>query len=181
MDDQAIIDLYFARSEQAILATAEKYGAYCHTISYNILDNREDADECVNDTYMKAWNAIPPTRPLRFPSYLAKLVRNVALHTYEKTRAKKRGGSQVPLVLDELEHCLPASMNDDGDVIELLNGFLERLPQETRQIFMARYFHFNSIKEIAKARGLSDSKVKMVLMRTRNELRNQLIAEGVVR
>ncbi len=181
MDDGAIIDLYFARSEQAISATAEKYGAYCHTISYNILHSREDADECVNDTYMKAWHAIPPTRPRRFSAYLAKLVRNVALHTYEKTHAKKRGGSQVPLVLEELEHCLSASLIEDSEVVDLLKGFLEQLPQETRQIFMARYFQFQSIKEIANARQLSDSKVKMVLMRTRNELRGHLIAEGVVR
>lgn len=181
MDDRAIIDLYFARSEQAISATAEKYGAYCHTISYNILYNREDADECVNDTYMKAWHAIPPTRPRRFSAYLAKLVRNVALHTYEKTHAKKRGGSQVPLVIDELEHCLSASMTEDSEMVELLNGFLEQLPQETRQIFIGRYFHFQSIKDIAKMHQVTESKVKMVLMRTRNELRDKLAAEGVAR
>lgn len=180
MDDGAIIDLYVARSEQAIAATAAKYGVYCYTISYNILHSREDADECVNDTYMKVWHAIPPTRPRRFSAYLAKLVRNVALHTYEKAHAKKRGGSQVPLVLEELEHCLSSS-TDDTEVVDLLNGFLEQLPQETRQIFMARYFHFQSIKEIANARQLSDSKVKMVLMRTRNELRDKLAAEGVIR
>ncbi|TCI46074.1 sigma-70 family RNA polymerase sigma factor [Exiguobacterium sp. SH3S2] len=179
MDDQAIIDLYFARSEQAIAATAEKYGAYCYTISYNILHSREDADECVNDTYMKAWHAIPPTRPRRFAAYLAKLVRNVSLHTYEKAHAKKRGGSQVPLVIDELEHCLSSSKTDDTEVIDLLNDFLEQLPRETRQIFMARYFQFQSIKEIAKARQLNDSKVKMVLLRTRNDLKQALVAEGV--
>ncbi|WP_058764277.1 RNA polymerase sigma factor [Exiguobacterium chiriqhucha] len=179
MDDQAIIDLYWQRSERAIEATAQKYGGYCHTISYNILHSREDADECVNDTYMKAWQAIPPTRPVRLAAYLAKLVRNVSLNMYEKANAKKRGAGQVPLIVSELEHCLSSSVATDSEVVEMLNDFLARLPQETRQIFMGRYFHFQSIKDIATMRHVSESKVKMVLLRTRNDLKQVLEAEGV--
>jgi RNA polymerase sigma-70 factor (ECF subfamily) len=179
LDDQAIIDLYWQRSERAIEATAQKYGGYCHTISYNILNSREDADECVNDTYMKAWQAIPPTRPARLAAYLAKLVRNVSLNKYEKAKAKKRGAGQVPLIVSELEHCIASSVATDSEVVELLNDFLAQLPQETRQIFMGRYFHFQSIKHIAKMRQVSESKVKMVLLRTRNDLKQMLEAKGV--
>ncbi|WP_214756285.1 sigma-70 family RNA polymerase sigma factor [Exiguobacterium sp. s157] len=144
MDDQAIIDLYWGRWEWAIEATAQKYGGCCHTIAYNILHSREDADECVNDTYMKAWQAIPPTRPARLAGYLAKLVRNVSLNMYEKANAKKRGAGQVPLIVSELEHCLASSVVTDSEIVELLNEFLARLSQEARQIFMGRYFHFQS-------------------------------------
>ncbi|MDX5324329.1 MAG: sigma-70 family RNA polymerase sigma factor [Exiguobacterium sp.] len=179
MNDQAIIDLYWKRSERAIEATAQKYGGYCYTIAYNILNSREDADECVNDTYMKVWQAIPPTRPARLIAYLAKLVRNVSLHQYEKANAKKRGAGQVPLIVSELEHCLAASDATDSEVVEVLNDFLAQLPRETRQIFMGRYFHFQSIKDIATMRQVSESKVKMVLLRTRNDLKQVLEAEGV--
>ncbi len=164
MNDQAIIDLYWKRSERAIEATAQKYGGYCYTIAYNILNSREDADECVNDTYA---------------AYLAKLVRNVSLHNYEKANAKKRGAGQVPLIVSELEHCLAASDATDSEVVEVLNDFLAQLPRETRQIFMGRYFHFQSIKDIATMRQVSESKVKMVLLRTRNDLKQVLEAEGV--
>lgn len=179
MDDQTIIDLYWERSERAIEATAKKYGGYCHTISYNILHNREDADECVNDMYMKAWQAIPPIRPVRLAAYLAKLVRNVSLHKYEKAKAKKRGAGQVPLIVSELEHCLVSSDVSDLEVVELLDDFLTQLPQETRHIFMGRYFHFHSIKDIAKKYQVSESEIKMVLLRTRNDLKRALGEEGV--
>ena len=179
MDDQVIIDWYWQRSEYAIVATKRKYGRYCQTISYNILHNQEDAEECVNDTYMKAWEAIPPTRPQRFGAFLAKIVRNLSLHRYEQKQAQKRGGGEVPLVYAELENVLTSSSQKDEDIIDLMNDFLATLPEQARRVFMQRYFHFYSIKEIAKMNRMGESNVKMTLMRTRAQLKQLLESEGV--
>ncbi|WP_214825523.1 RNA polymerase sigma factor [Exiguobacterium algae] len=179
MDDQVIIDWYWQRSEYAIVATKRKYGRYCQTISYNILHNREDAEECVNDTYMKVWEAIPPTRPRRLGAFLAKVVRNLSLNRYELYHAKKRGVGDVPLVYEELENVLTSSSHNDEDIVEILNDFLMTLPEQTRRVFMQRYFHFYSIKEIAKMNRMGESNVKMILMRTRTQLKQVLESEGV--
>ena len=178
MDDQVIIDWYWERSEYAIVATKKKYGSYCHRVSYNILQNHEDTEECLNDLYMKAWESIPPTRPLRLGAYLTKIVRNLALQRYKKNHAKKRGGGEVPLVYEELEHVLTESMKDE-DLVDVLNEFLADLPRLTRVMFMQRYFYLHSIQEIATTHQLGESHVKMTLKRTRDALQRALEAEGV--
>lgn len=130
MDDDKIIDLYWTRSEKAIVKTRDKYGKYCYCIAFNILGNKEDAEECVNDTYLKTWNAIPPTHPKRLQTFLGKITRNLSLNMYEKRIAEKRGYGQIPILLDELEACIPDTkttdcMTEDIVLKDLLNRFLK--------------------------------------------------------
>ena len=183
MEDQQIIDLYWARSEDAIVQTAAKYGRYCHTIAFNILKNDSDSEECVNDTYLKVWNIIPPRRPSIFSALLAKITRNLALDRFKFLSAGKRGGGQVALALDELSDCVPDRNPDDlferKELVEVLNHFLSSLPPERRKVFMLRYWYLCSVKDIASELKLSESKVKMILLRERNHLRTLLDKEGV--
>ena len=182
MEDNQIVELYWARSETAIAETEKKYGRYCHYIAYQILYNDEDAEQVVNDTYLKIWNTIPPQRPDLLKSYAAMVSRQLALNTYEKQHTQKRGG-QVPLVLDELSECIPD--NDDsadvGDSIALsdaLDRFIWTLPQRARNIFVRRYFYTSTISEIAKDFSLKESNVTMHLLRTRKKLAQFLKKEG---
>lgn len=184
MEDQQIIELFFSRSENAISETARKYGRYCHSIAYHILQNEEDSEECVNDTYLRAWDVIPPKRPEKLSAFLGKLTRNLSLHQYEKYHAEKRGAGRTALALDELQDCIPAADNvaqaiDDMALAEILNRFLAALPAQTRSMFMRRYWYFDSVEEIASRFGVSESKVKMSLLRTRGKLKQFLEKEGV--
>ncbi len=184
MKDTQIIDLFWARSEDAIAQTAQKYGGYCHTIAFNILRNQEDSEECVNDTYWKAWGLLPPRRPQRLATFLGKITRNLSLDRYRHLSADKRGGGQVTLALEELSACIPSCDDTDGIVEEmvltqLLNRFLAGLSAEHRKIFMQRYWYLSTVKDIAGDLGITESKVKMVLMRTRNALREKLEEEGI--
>ena len=184
MEDGKIIALYEERSETAIEETEKKYGRYCHYISFGILGNDEDAKECVNDTYLRTWNAIPPARPNNFRTFLGKIVRNLSLNRYEKMTANKRGGSQVPLVLSELEECIPASTDTEQVVTDLvfksvLNEFLRDLPQETRKLFVRRYFYLSPVKELAEEFHMSENQVAVQLFRTREKLRVLLEKEGI--
>lgn len=184
MEDEKIIDLYFARSEQAVNETSEKYGGYLNTLAYNILQNKEDCEECINDTYMRAWQKIPPERPRVLGAFLAKITRNLALNRYKEKNAKKRGNGQVPLVLDELSWCTAGDFDvqkqiEDAALTEALNSFLSQLDEETRKIFMRRYWYMSTVKEIANDYDLSESKAKMVLMRTRNKLKQFLLKEEI--
>lgn len=184
MDDQQIIELYWARSETAIAETARKYGPYCHFIAYHILRSKEDSEECVNDTYWKAWGAMPPQRPHQLRTFLGKITRNLSLNRYAKAAAEKRGAGQVPLALDELAECVPAPDSveravDDQMLTDILNGFLAGLQAETRRIFLQRYWYLSSVREIAADFGISESKVKTTLFRTRNKLKQHLEKEGV--
>lgn len=184
MEDRQIIELYWARSETAISETAKKYGNYCHQIAYHILCCREDSEECVNDTWLKTWEAIPPTRPERLSAFLGKITRNLALQRYEKYNAVRRGEGQTALALHELEECIPARENverivDDLALTEILNEFLAGLPAETRRIFVRRYWHLRSVKEIAGEYRISESKVKVTLFRARRKLRQLLEKEGI--
>lgn len=184
MDDGQIIDLYWARSEAAISETAKKYSKYCHTIAFNILHNHEDSKECVNDTYRRAWGAIPPRRPNRLSTFLGKITRNLSLNKYAQYAAEKRGSGQVPLVLDEQQDCIPAVGSveqtiEDAALGEIFNRFLDALPTDTRKVFMRRYWYFSPIKEIAEDYNFSQSKVKMTLLRARNELKQILEKEGI--
>ena len=182
MEDRHIIDLYWERSEVAISETEKKYGRYCHYIAYQILYNDEDAKEVVNDTYLKAWNTIPPQRPDSFKAYLGTISRHLALNVYEKQHAQKRGG-QVVQVLEELSECIPD--NDSGDLSEatalrdVLNKFLWSLPYKTRNIFIHRYWYTSSVLEIAKEYSMKDGAVAMLLLRTRKRLKRYLQKEGI--
>lgn len=185
MDDGKIIDLYWQRSEAAITETESKYGRYCNYIACNILHNAEDAEECVNDTYLRAWGAMPPKRPERLSAFLGKITRNLSLNKYEKYTAEKRGCGQVPLVLEELHGCIPSADNveqaiEDEALAAVFNRFLGDLPFEVRRIFMRRYWYFSPIKEIAADYGIGESKVKMTLLRARNELKQILEKEGIM-
>lgn len=184
MEDREIVELYWERSETAISETKKKYERYCYSIAYHILYNREDSEECVNDTYIRAWNAIPPHRPGRLSVFLGKITRNLAIDCYEKIRTIKRGKGQAELILDELQECIPFSDNTEKiteDIVlkDALDAFLSILPQETRKLFVRRYWYASSIKEIAKDFRISESKVKMQLLRTRNQLRVFLEKEGI--
>ena len=183
MDDQQIVDLYWVRTENAISETAHKYGRYCHYIAYNILHSDEDSEECVNDTYLKAWNVIPPQRPNKLSTFLGKITRNLALDRYKYNSREKRGGGQMPLVMDELAECVSATdttnhIIDDMVLVDCFNRFLATLPAEPRKIFMRRYWYFSSIKEIADDFSISESNVKMTLSRVRNKLKQLLEKEG---
>lgn len=185
MDDEKIIALFMERSEQAITETSQKYGRYCHYIAYQILRNDEDSEECVNDTYLRAWHAIPPKHPNRLQTFLGKITRHLSLNKLEKQSAQKRGGGQKEAILHELTQCLPAQEDTacavDGMVIrEVLDRFLEGLPDETRKLFVRRYWYMSPIREIAKDYSLSESKVTVTLFRTREKLKTAFEKEGII-
>ena len=185
MDDKQIIELYNERSETAISETAEKYGKYCYTIAYHILYNEQDSEECVSDTYLKTWETIPPQYPNKLSAFLGKITRNLALNRHRYYIREKRGYGQVVLALEELQECIPDSNKveqaiEDKYLIEVLNRFLYDLPVEKRMIFLRRYWYLSSIQEIARDYEISESKVKMTLLRVRNKLKQILEKEGIV-
>lgn len=184
MEDAAIIDLYWRRQENALAETKTKYGAYCHAIALRILNDARDADECVNDTYLGAWNALPPHRPTSLQTFLGKITRNLSLKSWRTRTAAKRGGGETALSLDELEECAATDKTIDEklaaeDLARILNTFLAELAQDDRRMFVCRYWHFDSIADIAKRFGFTQSKVKMSLKRTRDKLAIYLEQEGV--
>lgn len=184
MEDNAIIDLYLTRSENAISQTAVKYGAYCYTIAYNILSNREDSEESVNDTYLAAWNTIPPRRPNVLSAFLGKITRYISLDRWKRRSAAKRGGGEVPLALEELEGCIPGGEDPEKafarkQLLRSIDSFLEGLPATERKVFVCRYWYLDSISDIAERFGFSESKVKTMLFRTREKLRAVLGKEGL--
>ena len=163
MDDLRIIELYFNRDEQAIKETDTKYGKLCHSIAYNILNNHEDSEECVNDTYVSVWNTIPPIRPHNFMSFICKIARNLSLKRLEFMKRKKRS-AEIILSLDELAAVLPderyAPDVSDEDVGKLISKFLRSQEEYVRNVFIRKYFYFDSIREIAKCYSFTESKVK---------------------
>lgn len=182
MDDNKITDLYFARSQDAIRETEKKYGWYCHAIAYNILASNEDAKECVNDTYLRAWNAIPPERPNSLRAYLGRICRNVALGRYEYNGAARRN-AELETALDEIESVIPAADAPPSDTIALrdaINSFAASLGERERIIFVQRYFYLLPVKEIAKCRDLTESNVKQILMRVRAKFKVHLEKESIV-
>ena len=185
MRDHEIIELYWARNESAIAATAEKYGNYCHTIAYNILRNKEDAEECASDTHLGAWNSIPPQRPNRLSIYLGKITRNLALNRYKRYTAENADTGQVVLALSELEACVSFGSDCGADrrrneLAAAIDRFLFAKPKLNRNIFVRRYYHLYAIRDIADAYGMSESKVTSLLFRMRNELRRFLEKEGIM-
>ena len=184
MEDQQIIDLYWNRDESAITQTNDKYAAYCRYIASGIVADPEDTEECLNDAYLALWNTIPPRKPNNLTTYLGKIVRNVSLNRWKRSTAQKRKSTQVPLTLEELSECIPASNGEEQvldrmALVASLNSFLEGLTQEHRRIFMARYWYLRPVKDIAEEYGITESKVKMSLMRSRAKLRQELEKEGV--
>jgi RNA polymerase sigma-70 factor (ECF subfamily) len=184
MDDEKIIDLFWQRAENAIAEVSDKYSNYCCSISYRILHSNEDAEECVNDTWLRAWNAIPPASPNRLATFLGKITRNLSLNRYEKANAEKRGGGVVEIAISELEDCLPSETNVEDEVeeaylSELIDRFLDFLPKQARDVFVQRYWYLSSISDIAADLGLSENNVKSILFRTRNKLKQQLQKEGI--
>ncbi len=185
MDDEQIISLYFDRDERAIAETKSKYGRYCFRIAYNILKSNEDSEEVVSDTYVGAWNAIPPHRPNVFSAFLAKITRRLSLKRLRYNTARKRGGADEPtLALEELEQCIPAggAVADEIEAKELgemIDRFLQTQRSDDRHIFLRRYFYLEKAENIAKAFGYSRSKVYHSLDHTREKLRDYLRKEGV--
>ncbi len=184
MEDQGIIALFFDRSEQAIEETDKKYGGYCYSIAYNILFNREDSEECVSDTYLAAWNTIPPRRPNFLNAFLAKMTRHISIDRWRKRSAKKRGGGEIILALEELEDCMDSSSVETGcekkELTRVLNQFLSSLPETERNVFLCRYWYLDSIQTISEVSGFSQSKVISMLHRLRGKLRKKLSEEGYV-
>lgn len=182
MDDGRIIELYFQRDEQAIWETNVKYGKLCHSISYNILNNHEDSEECVNDTYEGLWNAIPPARPDNLMAFVCRIVRNLSLKRLEFMKREKRSKDML-VSLEELEAVLPderyAPGISDEDIGKLIGRFLSGQKEGVRNVFIRRYYFFDSIADIARRYSFSESKVKNMLFHTRNKLKDYLIKEGV--
>lgn len=183
MEDSKIVALYWARSEDAIVQTQRKYHRYCFTIANNILPIREDAEESVNDTYLAAWNAMPPNRPRILSTFLGKLTRRISIDRWRMLTADKRGGGSVPLALDELSQCIPGGADPakEAEAKELavaVGRFLDSLPADHRRIFLMRYFELATIQDISAKTGLRSGTVKSLLHRMRNKLRLQLQKEG---
>ena len=183
MEDNKIIELYFMRNEDAISRTKDIYGARLKALAFNILRNIQDAEECENDTYIKAWESIPPQKPQHFFAYLAKICRNSALKILEKQKAEKRNAVIVELS-QELSECLPDRYSLEETAEQELGGiiseFLQTVSKENRVIFIRRYFLSETISDISKNLGISESKVKSSLFRTRNKLRNYLTKEELL-
>jgi len=184
MTDEMIIDLYWARSESAISETAKKFGGYCFAIASNIVQNSEDAEECVNDAYHKAWQAIPPQRPLNLRLFLGKIIRNLSLNRYNERKAKRRGGDEMTLLLSELEDCIPSGSTVEAEyessrIAEAINACLRSIDSVKRIVFVRRYWYADSVKAIAGHFNMSESKVTSMLHRTRKALKAHLEQEGV--
>lgn len=182
MDDLKIIELYFERDEQAIRETDAKYGRLCRSIAYNILNNLEDSEECVNDTYAGVWNAIPPTRPNNLMAFVCKIARNLSLKRLEFMKREKRS-PEVLISLEDLAAVLPderyAPDASDEDVGKLISKFLRSQKEDIRNVFIRKYYFFDSVGEIAERYSFTQSKVKNMLFYTRNKLKDYLIKEGV--
>ncbi len=183
MQDEKIIELYWLRDENAIQLTAQKYGKYLTQIAYNILSNIEDSRESVNDTYLKAWNSMPPQKPSILKTYLSKITRQLSIDAFRTHNRKKRLSSQYAVSLSELEQCIPNAITTEQEVElqllgKLINDFLYTLPDQTRHIFVCRYYFCDSIKNISAFFAISESKVKSMLFRTRKALKSHLESEG---
>lgn len=181
MNDEQIVALYWARSESAVEQTRGKYGALLLSIARRILSSREDSEECVNDTYLAAWNSIPPKRPVRLPPYLGRIVRNLALDRYDYNHAQKRGGFTG--LLEELHECIPGTLLEtqlESRVIgQTVDAFLAAQPERVRTVFLRRYWYCQSVRDIAAGLEMSQNQVKSILFRARKRLRAMLEQEGI--
>jgi RNA polymerase sigma-70 factor (ECF subfamily) len=185
LKDTEILDLYFDRNEQAIAETQNKYGTYCFSIAYHILHDQEDSDECVNDTWMRAWNSIPPNRPDYLNIFLGTITRNLSFDRYKKKKAAKRGSGDLGVCLDELEECIPDTGSSTEDAVEaaelqrMINEFLKTLPEKDCNVFLRRYWYSEEYAEIADRYGMNLNSVKTTLFRTRGKLKAYLEKQGI--
>ncbi len=183
MEDARIVELYWARSEKAIAETSEKYGKYCYAIAYNVLANHEDADESVNDTYLDAWNNMPPHRPSILSTFLGKITRRISIDKWRGRTAEKRGGGEIVLALDELSDCVPSSHNveqeiEAAELAKVIDNFVMSLPLMDRRVFICRYWYLDPISAISQQFGFSENKVKTMLYRQRQRLLSRLEREA---
>lgn len=183
MEDKDIVQMYWDRNERAIDETSAKYGSYCTSIAMNILHNREDAEECVNDTYLNTWKSIPPHKPNMLSTFLGKIVRNLSFNKYKQTHSAKRGGDETALILDELREIVSdkEAVLDSvlrNELIKSIDSFIKTLPAEKRYIFIRRYWYSDSIKRVAAGCGRSENSVSVELNRMRNKLRKYLTERG---
>ncbi|MBQ5327754.1 MAG: sigma-70 family RNA polymerase sigma factor [Oscillospiraceae bacterium] len=185
MEDEKIIELYFERNESAISETAEKYGNYLYKIAFNILSDNEDSEESVNDTYMSVWNTIPPEKPNVFSAFLSKITRYISLNRYRAKKTEKRGSGEIDAAFEEIEECVP-DKSDIYDEIEtkelakMISDYLKNLPETERKIFVCRYYYLDSLSDISKQFGFSQSKIASMLHRTRKKILSHLEKEGVL-
>lgn len=185
MEDKSIVDLYWERNENAITETANKYGKYCFAIAFNILSDTEDAEESVNDSYLNAWNSMPPHRPAILSTFIGKITRFISLKKWRDRRAQKRGGGSIDLAYEELSECVPANGEieetlEAKELAKIIDAFLDTLPLAEQKVFICRYWYFDSISAISTQFRFSESKVKSMLHRTRKKLLSKLIEEGVI-
>jgi len=185
MDDKLIVELYWKRDPDAISETSHKYGAYCYTIANNILHSHGDSEECVNDTWLRVWDSVPPQRPSVLRMFLAKITRGVAFNRYNAGIAEKRGGGEIAAVLDELAECVADSSDvhtqyEANELCRSINRFIHSLPEKDGNIFLRRYFFNDSVSDIAKHYRLSKNNVMVILSRTRKKLRKLLTEEGFI-
>ena len=183
MEDVKIVQLYWDRNEFAISETANKYGNYCTSIAQNILGDHEDAQECVNDTYLNAWNSMPPHRPNMLRTFLGKITRNLSFNKYKHDHAHKRGDGQISAILDELSECVSGKDDVQAEVeyhelVRAIDEFLDSLSPQKRRIFVCRYWYNDSISEIAKQFRMKENAVSMTLRRIRSKLRQYLVDRG---
>lgn len=184
MEDKKIVELFLKRDESSIVHSQHKYGAYSYTIAYSILGIKEDSDECVNDTWLRLWNSIPPQKPARLSVFIAKITRNLAYDKLKCFQAKKRGGGEIELIFDELAECIASSSDvekiiSDAELTDTLNKFLKVLPERERNIFISRYWFSNSIKDLSEQFSLSESNAKTILSRMRQKLKSHLESEDI--
>lgn len=184
MEDSKIIELYWSRSESAILETSVKYGTFLRGLSMNILYSYEDAEECVNDTYMRTWNSIPPNRPSALRAWLSRITRNLSIDRYKAKTSQKRGGNETELMFSELEGCIPSSDTtdkemEDREVARLISSFLRQQPAQSRIFFVRRYYYGDAVKQIAERFDINEGKVKSSLFRMRKKLKAYFDEEGI--
>ena len=184
MEDSDIVDLFWQRSELAIPETDRKYGSYCHTIAYNICGTEEDAEECVSDTWFRAWNAMPQARPARLSAFLGRITRNTAINCLRARNTEKRGSGETAVALEELRECLsggtdPEQSLEEQELSSAVGCFVASLPETEKKIFILRYWYLEPVTAIAKKLNFSQGKVKSSLFRTRGKLRAYLEGEGL--
>ena len=179
-DDKELIDLFLARDETAIIKCENLYKPYCWKIAYNILNNKEDTEECLNSTWLKVWNSIPPVIPYSFQCYISTIVRNLALNMYKYLHREKRDNDEIVLILDELEQCTASSVNVEDEyirkeIINAVNSFVTSLQQPERSLFIRRYFFVDSTKKLAQDYKMTENHINVLLYRTRKKLKNNKV------
>lgn len=185
MTDEEILSLYFRREEQAIRETSDRYSACCYTVANRILQSPEDSEECVNETWLRAWKTIPPAYPHNLKAYLTSITRNLAFNIRRSRKALRRGSGEISAVLEELSECVAADGTPEEDLIQrelgqTINAFLDTLPERDRDVFLRRYYYVESHREIAQRYRLRENTVAVILTRVRKKLKQHLIREGYI-